>query len=173
MKCFKTYHLTISFLHRYLVWVRKKNRQLSIIRAEFNQKEYEVRTHPDYDNVLESDIEAMALFRKAGNLGAYVVEDDTTVGGRSHAASSIASSRTGSIFRQRRPSVGGSISSVPSKVSTQGSLSPLPEEKDGETEDDSPQPTSPAGKSSVGTNSHVQSPGDESKMDASTQASAE
>ena len=163
---------------RYLVWVRRANRQISIIRAEFNQKEYELRAHSDYENVLESDIEAMSLFRKAGNLGAYVVEDDTTVGGHSMAASSRASSRTGSIFRRRQSqgghSAGASVSSVPSKVSTNRSdLSPLPEEKDGETEDDYPEVDtgSPGGNSSLGSSSRMFSP--ESRGGLSTQGSYE
>lgn len=114
--------------------------------------EEEIRTHQDFHQVLDADIEAMNTFRKIGNLGAYVVEDDETVGGRSLAASSRASSRTSSAFR-RRYSQGGSISSVPSKVSTNKSdLSPLPEEKDEDIEeDDQMEVGSPAGYSSLGT----------------------
>lgn len=116
--------------------------------------EEEIRSHPDFHQVLESDVEAINSFRKVGNLGAYVVEDDETVGGRSFAASSRASSRTGSVFRRRASSQGGSVSSVPSKVSTNRSdLSPLPEEKDEDMEDDGKMEAgSPAGNSSLGTN---------------------
>ena len=173
-------HLLSPYLScRYLVWIRKNNRQISIVRDDFNQKEDEVRSHPEYEEIVESDIEAMSLFRKVGNLGSYtVVEDDTTVGNRS--VFSRASSRASSVFRNRRHSLGGSVSSVPSK----GSLPSVPEEKDGEGEedDDDDEDTDsrkPAGKmkfgspgnSSLGTSSHMFSPA--SKVDLSTQASPE
>lgn len=160
------------YVYRYLVWVRKNNRQISIIRDDFNQKEDEIRSDPDYESILETDIEAMTLFRKIGNLGEFDVEDDTTVGNRSIGASSRASSRASNIFR-RRHSLGGSVSSVPSKVSTNRSdLSPLPEEKDDEMEDDEDMKVgSPAGHSSLGSSSRIFSP--ESRTEMSTQASHE
>lgn len=163
---------------RYLVWVRKNNRQISIIREDFNHKEDEVRSDPDYEDIVESDIEAMSLFRKVGNLGSYTIaEDDTTVGNRS--ALSRASSRASSVFRSRRHSLGGSVSSVPSK----GSLPSVPEEKDGEEEEDDDDEDmdsrKPAGNmklgspgtSSLGSSSRLFSP--ESKVGLSPQGSAE
>lgn len=157
------------------MWVRRNKRQIEIIRAEFNQKEDEVRSDHEFDQILESDVESMEIFRKAGNLGAFVMEDDTTVGGRSFAsrsvaASSRASSRASSAFRRRQHSLGGSVSSVPSKVSTQrSSLSPLPEERDGETEDDAKMGvTSSPGNSTLASN-RMFSPA--SKMDDMTAGS--
>ena len=136
------FNLILDRSRRYLVWVRKNKRQIDIIRAQFNQKEDEVRSDHDFDQVLESDIEAMELFRKVGNLGPFVMEDDTTVGGRSYASRSIAASSrassraSSSAMHRHRHSVGSSVGSV-SKGSTQRSdLSPLPEEREGETEDD-------------------------------------
>lgn len=171
------YEPILSWLScRYLVWVRKNNRQISIIREDFNHKEDEVRSDPDYEDIVESDIEAMSLFRKVGNLGSYTAEDDTTVGNRS--ALSRASSRASSVFRSRRQSLGGSVSSVPSK----GSLPSVPEEKDGEDEDDdeedmdSRKPSgniklgSP-GASSLGSSSRLFSP--ESKVELSPSGSAD
>ena len=164
----------VSYLvrfRRYLVWVRKNKRQIDIIRAEFNQKEDEVRSDHEFDHVLESDIEAMEMFRKAGNLGPFVVEDDTTVGGRSYASRSVAASSRASSRASRHHSLGGSVSSVPSKVSTQRSdLSPLPEERDGETEDDAKMGAASPGNSTLAS-SRMFSPA--SKMDDMTTGSHE
>lgn len=120
----------------------------------------------------------MSLFRKVGNLGSYTIaEDDTTVGNRS--ALSRASSRASSVFRSRRQSLGGSISSVPSK----GSLPSVPEEKDGEDEDDDEEEDMDSrkpvgnmklgspGASSLGSSSRLFSP--ESKVELSPRGSAD
>jgi hypothetical protein len=113
-------------------------------------------------------VEALTQFRKIGNLGAFVVEDeDTVAGGRSLGTASRASS----VFR-RRLSQASSVSSIPSKVSTNKSdLSPLPEEKDGDSDDDddvSATVQSPAGNSSLAS-SRLFSP--ESRVGLSSQAS--
>jgi len=168
-------HTHFVRFHRYLVWVRKNKRQIDIIRAQFNQKEDEVRSDHEFDQVLESDIEAMDLFRRVGNLGPFMMEDDTTVGGRSFAsrsiaASSRASSRASSTMHRRvGHSIGDSVSSVPSKGSTQRSdLSPLPEERDGETEDDAKMEAASPGNSTLAS-SRMFSPA--SKMDDMTTGS--
>jgi hypothetical protein len=62
----------LRLLAKYIVLVRANTQQLSIIREQFNQKEDEVRSHPDFENVLANDIEAMELFRKAGKLGEFL-----------------------------------------------------------------------------------------------------
>lgn len=141
--------LFLRLLAKYLTLVKNNKAALNIIRLQLNHLEEAVRSDPDFDNVLEIDIDAISVFRNAGKFGEFV-EDDTTVGGHSHAASSFASIRASGVFR-RRLSQGGSISSVPSKASTQGSLSPLPEERDGETEDDADSNAgTPASKSTLG-----------------------
>eukprot|EP00977_Amphora_coffeiformis_P014558 scaffold4097_cov166-Amphora_coffeaeformis.AAC.15 len=162
----------LRLLSKYLVWVRKNKRQIDIIRAQFNQKEDEVRSDHDFDQVLESDIEAMDLFRKVGNLGPFVMEDDTTVGGRSYASRSVAASSraSSSAMHRRRHSVGSSVGSV-SKGSTQRSdLSPLPEEQDGETEDDAKTDAASPGNSTLAS-SRIFSPA--SKNDDMTAGSHE
>jgi hypothetical protein len=88
-----------------------------------------LRSDPEFAEVLEEDKEALNIFRKAGDLGAFVEEDDQ------HSAGSFENqTQSEAPERRARPSRGSSVSSKRSKASAQSSLPPVYEE-DGSDED--------------------------------------
>jgi len=110
----------LNLLSKYLNWVRKDKNAVEMIRADFNQREADLRNHPDVKDVMEDDLQSIVDFRKAANLGTFLVEDDD------EKTKDDASAASGS----------ASYRSIVSKTSTQKSLSPLPEgEEDQEGSD--------------------------------------
>lgn len=128
-----------SFAYRYLNWIRRDKESKKGIADEFNQKEAELRNNPEFEQIFEDDQEALQIFRKTGDLGAFVVEDEdgSVESVEEHSASDLAE-RPSTTSKRQRLSMGSSISSIRSKMSAQGSLSPLREED--EEEGDSPSP---------------------------------
>lgn len=125
--------------NRYLNWIRRDKESKNAIAEEFNHREAELRNNPEFDQVFEDDKEALSIFRKAGDLGTFLVgnEDESVESVEEHSASDLAE-RPSTTSKRNRLSMGSSISSIRSKLSTQGSLSPLREED--EEEGDSPSP---------------------------------
>lgn len=119
----------LRILSKYLNWIRKDKDQVETLREDFNQKEAELRNHPDFVDVLAEDMKALSLFRQAGNLGTFLIEDDKDKSKVDRSPLGEGASSGGSDFRRRSLSHASSISSVVSKTSTQKSLSPLPEEE--------------------------------------------
>lgn len=98
---------------------------------DVNQREANLRNHPNFDEVYDDDKAALEAFRKAGDLGAFFVEDhddDDDSSEKSNDESHFESIVADSTSVHRRMSLGSSVSSLRSKVSTQTSLSPLYEE---------------------------------------------
>ena len=49
---------------------------MELLRKYFNEKEVELRNHPDYLELGELDKKSLSVFRQSGNLGTFLVEDD-------------------------------------------------------------------------------------------------
>ena len=122
------------YCFRYLIWIRKDKKDVAILRADFNEKEAELRNHSDFGEVFEDDLKAMSVYRHAGNLGTFLVEDDNDKTNEDESAGAGASAAGGA--SPRRLSHGSSIASIVSKTSTQKSLSPLPEEEEKDVDDE-------------------------------------
>lgn len=67
--------------HRYLSWTKRDRATKQFLREYLGQKEVELRHHPEFDDVLDEDKDALDLFRIAGNLGTFVDEDDQHTAG--------------------------------------------------------------------------------------------
>lgn len=129
----------LKLVSKYLPWVRRRPEDVENLRNFFNEKEAELRNHPEFGEVFSEDIQTMSQFRKLGNLGAFLVEDneddDKTKEDESEAASTQRS-------QARRLSNAGSVASQASSIvskATQPSLPSLPEhaeEDEQEQEDD-------------------------------------
>lgn len=86
-----------------------------------NEKEYTLRNDSDFQDVLDEDLDALAEFRKVGDLGEFEAEYDGDTYTESHI------SRTPTALKPRT-SMGSSVSSIHSIVTGQTSLSPIREE---------------------------------------------
>lgn len=112
-----------------------------MLRTFFNRKETDLRNSPDFRDVYDEELAAIKVFRRAGDLGEFLVRDEESMNEddddlpTDHGRASASSLR-------RRMSGGSSVSSIRSKLSTQGSLSPLMEEDPsvGEGEEDESPP---------------------------------
>ena len=104
--------------------------------------EADLRNDPEFEQVLPEDKEALKIFRKAGDFGAFVVEEDyQTVESFGDPDDSVLAERPSTATSKRsRLSIGSSVSSIRSKLSQRSSLlPPLYEEADGsEDGEDSP-----------------------------------
>jgi hypothetical protein len=90
--------------------------------------------------VLDDDKEALSVFRKAGDLGVYSVDENQTVASYEERTREPEGSRNPTSSKRPRLSIGSSISSIRSRLSTQASLSPLHEEG-GMCDDDEESPS--------------------------------
>lgn len=111
--------------YRYLGWIRQNKISKDDLTRVVNENEVDLRNHPEYDEVYDQDKEALAEFRKNGDLGEFVVEDTDT-----YTASQFSTTLGGSTGTTLKPrtSMGSSVSSIPSKVSNQASLESINEE---------------------------------------------
>jgi hypothetical protein len=133
--------LLLSSTRRYLNWVKRNRGFQNTIGSLLNNLESELQNHPDFPEIYDDDIRAIDVFRKAGDLGQFVVTDDEltdkeeSVGSPNEESRSVASSH-------RRSSIGSNVSSIRSQMSsTQKSLSPVYEEGEPESgSDDDSQP---------------------------------
>jgi len=110
-----------------------------MLRTFFNRKETDLRNSPDFQEVYEEELVAIKVFRRAADLGEFVVKDDESMIEDDDDLPTDQGRASVSSLR-RRMSGGSSVSSIRSKVSAQGSLSPLMEEDTsvGEDQDESP-----------------------------------
>ena len=69
---------TFRYHGRYLNWIRQKDDFKEVLIKDVNEKETELRNHPDFAAVYDEDKEALAEFRKSGELGELAVEDADT-----------------------------------------------------------------------------------------------
>jgi vacuolar-type H+-ATPase subunit I/STV1 len=107
---------------RFLVWIRKNEKFKEALRVYLNEKEYALRNDSDFQEVIDEDLDALAEFRKVGDLGEFEDEYD---GEDTYTESQI--SRTPTALKPRT-SMGSSVSSIQSIVTGQTSLSPIREE---------------------------------------------
>jgi cohesin complex subunit SA-1/2 len=144
----------LLILCKYSAWIKKDKQQMALMRENLNANEEELRAHPEFDDVHEDDLAALARFRESLGIkvtrfstqnsamgspntqGDYTLEDDRTDGGATATPSPGAGS---TVSGRRRISTAGSHMS---RMSAQSSLSPLPEENavgdSNEEEEDSP-----------------------------------
>jgi cohesin complex subunit SA-1/2 len=145
----------LLILCKYSTWIKKDKQQIAIMRENLNDNEEELRAHPEFNDVHEDDLAALARFRESLGIkvtrfstqnsvmgspntqGDYSLEDDRTDGGATATPSPGAGS---TVSGRRRISTAGSHMS---RMSAQNSLSPLPEEDavgedSNEEEEDSP-----------------------------------
>jgi hypothetical protein len=94
-----------------------------------------LRSDPEFAEVLDEDKEALNIFRKAGDLGDFVEEDDQHSAG-SFENETQSEAPESSVQRRTRPSQGSSVTSKRSKASAQSSLPPLYEEDDDDSDED-------------------------------------
>jgi hypothetical protein len=118
--CFRFSLLVIG---RYLIWIRQNKEFKDVLIRDFNAKEVELRKHPELHEVYDEDKEALAEFRRTGDLGEFVVKEGDT-----DTASPFSTAIGGSTTLKSRRSKGSSIGSIPSKVSNQASLESINEE---------------------------------------------
>jgi hypothetical protein len=85
------------------------------------EKESALRNDSDFEDVFDEDLDALAEFRKVGDMGEFEAEFD----GDTYTESQI--SRTPTALKPRT-SMGSSVSSIQSIVTGQTSLSPIREE---------------------------------------------
>lgn len=148
----------LRILSKYLNWLRRDEECVKTIRLDLNKKEVELRNDPDFAEVYEEDLAALATFRGAGELGEFLPPDEpsTPDGGEENSltfseSGTVGRSVSSSSFR-RRMSHASSVSSIRSlrSKSTLNSLSPLYEEDaasmdadddDNESKSDSPSTT--------------------------------
>ena len=127
---------TISFLcNRYSIWIKKEKGHLEQLSDFLIQKESELRRHPEFEEILEADLNALVDFKKT--LGIKQLVTDTSFGtpadedvsisvAATPSPSTTASSRRGATSTLSK----GSRASRRSGMSAQSELSPLYEEED-------------------------------------------
>jgi len=124
------------FFFRYLPWIRKDDKLKENLAQCLNQHEATLRSHAEFEEVYDEDKKALEQFRKLGDLGQFVVEDEDTA----TYTQTTMKTKTSSIRPAFKPrsSLGTSVSSIPSKVSGNGSLESIMEETEGAS---TPSPT--------------------------------
>ena len=143
---------------RYASWVKKNSELKGVMRDVLDDRESELRSHPEFHEVHEDDLGALARFREALGIGPSIFEapQQTTREDASHDADdqSAGNTTTGSqLVTPKSAKSGGSrgrrmstASSQRSRLSAQSSLSPLMEEKSassGEGSEDEEEEESP------------------------------
>ena len=143
---------------RYANWVKKNSELKGVMRDVLGDRESELRSHPEFHEVHEDDLGALARFREALGIGPSIFEapktredassyaDDQSAGNTTAASQLVTpkSAKSGG-SRGRRMST---ASSQRSRLSAQSSLSPLMEEKsassgEGSEEDDEEEESPP------------------------------
>ena len=69
---------TFRYHGRYLNWIRQKDDFKEVLIKDVNEKEAELRNHPEFADVYDEDKEALAELRKSGELGELALEDADT-----------------------------------------------------------------------------------------------
>lgn len=146
---------------RYLSWIKRNKNHVELLRQQFNEKEAELRNQPEYEDLVDWDLETLAQFRKDGGFGRFV--DESSVAATATLADDVSHEGTpegAAETRKQNPRM--SVSSNISLRSKQTPLSPLPEEgsygetgdHDGDSDDQQESPSSKSRKSgSVGARS--------------------
>ena len=104
--------------------------QVAVLRDEFNEAERNLRSDEEYSEIFAEDKATIEDFRKAAGFGPYSGDDGDSI--QSADATSVSAGSHASSRRQPRLSLMSGISSIRSKTSTKGSLSPLYEGGSGE-----------------------------------------
>lgn len=141
----KLIEIGFSALSRYANWIRRNKEQRNVLQCDLDDREATLREHPDFDEVHDDDLAAIASFRNA--LGIKESKRQVTLPRRvttdaNHSVTDYSSDEDDprSVASGKRPrlSHGGSVSSARSRMSSvQNFLSPLLEEED--TEENSPE----------------------------------
>jgi hypothetical protein len=145
---FLTLKLLPKFHRRYVGRIRRNVQDLEDLRFDLIEREENLRDHPDFSEVHEEDLAAISAFRNALGLrddSPAEVSPSNSRAESMHSADDESSgggtSVRGTAPSRRSLSKGSSVGSVRSKISTQNSLSPLPEEDDDSlSTDGSPSP---------------------------------
>ena len=123
------HYALLAIRDRYSIWIRKEKEHLEDLTSFLINKEYELRRHPEFDDVHEDDLKALADFKKSLGIKQVVdtsfqSTDDRSI---SVAATPSPSALAGSSRRLSALSKGSKRSRL-SGMSAQSELSPLLEE---------------------------------------------
>lgn len=110
------------------MWIRKNDEFKNAVLAELNAYEIELRADPDFDEVFDEDLGALVDFRKSGMFGEFVVAD---VDSNAVIRTAVTHTRSDKNSMKPRTSMGSSVSSIRSKISTQSTLDSIREGKGG------------------------------------------
>ena len=139
---------------RYSIWIKKEKSHLEQLSDFLLQKESKLRRHPEFEEILEADLNALSDFKKTLGIKQRVTTDtsfgtadgDPSISVAATPSPSAASSRRGTSSALSK----GSRTSRRSGMSTQSDLSPLYEEddaqnkaRDSDGEDDNESDASP------------------------------
>eukprot|EP00586_Coscinodiscus_wailesii_P000063 CAMPEP_0172480390 /NCGR_PEP_ID=MMETSP1066-20121228/5488_1 /TAXON_ID=671091 /ORGANISM="Coscinodiscus wailesii, Strain CCMP2513" /LENGTH=1957 /DNA_ID=CAMNT_0013241639 /DNA_START=101 /DNA_END=5974 /DNA_ORIENTATION=+ len=118
----------LSFLNvlvKYVTFLKKNKSHRNTLKRELDEKESELRAHPDFGEVHEDDLAALSQFRQQLGLKAYRETEATTAGNVVGDNNNLCTPSVSVNSRYSR----GSASSMKSKLSSlRGELSPLYEE---------------------------------------------
>ena len=105
----------LSILSKYLMWIRPNKEYKLTLCNDFNSYEVALRADTEFSDVYEEDLKCLVDFRKAGELGDYMHSggDAGTYGTTKTAPSTYEPT-----ILCARTSMGSSVSSIRSKVST-------------------------------------------------------
>ena len=132
----------LSILSKYSTWMKRNRGQLDALASFIHQKEAAFEAHPEFDEVHQDDLAALAEFKKAlgiqssnRNSVSFSMEPEFDDRQSTAATPSPTSTAATPSSRRRRSSASGG--SQKSRYSTQSNLSPLEEVE--ETVSPSPQ----------------------------------
>ena len=111
-----------------MVWIKKDTDGRKLLSDFFGAQEAELRRHPEFDEILDEDKEALGYFREIGKLGNFVSEDDDHTEDSFDDQTQTQTVASASSSRRPRSTPGSAGSSVWSRKTTQSSLPPVDEE---------------------------------------------
>jgi hypothetical protein len=136
-------HCILTFCFRYSTWAKKNKGELQDLKEYLLSKEAAMRSHPEFNEVHEDDLEALRSFNdslgiKASSQSAPSITQDGVFEEQQSAVATPSPGTASASSSRRRIST---ASSQISRMSTQSNLSPLAEEEAAESDSDGRSPS--------------------------------